>query len=173
MRTVSSGFVVINRRGEVLLGMVDNHEPPYQWTFFKGGQEGEESLMETAIRELKEETGIDIAADHKLNKYISTNYIYQYSVRQKDVYMFCVEDVEGVLEDFNFACNSYWGDNNKPEIACYKWVNIDDLKQYVFPSQRGLAEFLQRRKGEYQDCSINLDRQKYKTRPSLHSSCSW
>jgi len=142
MKIVSSGFVVINKRREVLLGKVENHDPPYQWTIFKGGQEGDETLIETAIRELKEETGIDIAADHRLNRNISTNYIYMYQLRKKDVYLFSVEDTEGVLDNFEFTCDSYWGESQQPEIADYKWVHVDELRDYIFPSQRGLADFL-------------------------------
>ena len=145
-KIVSSGFIVINRHGEVLLGEVSNHASDFKWTVFKGGVEGDESLIETALRELKEEAGIDIAADDRLNKYISTNFVYQYHMRHKDVFMFTVEDPHGVLDDFEFTCNSYWGESNNPEIDSYKWVKIEDLKDYIFPSQRGLAEFMQNTK---------------------------
>ena len=75
MKIVSSGFVILNKREEVLLGRVDAHDPPYQYTVFKGQQEKGESLLDTAIRELQEESGIDVLTEHKLNRYISTNYV--------------------------------------------------------------------------------------------------
>lgn len=146
MKTVSSGFIVINRKGEILLGKVDNHPEPFQWTVFKGKQEEGETLIETAIRELKEETGIDIVSDDRLNKNISTNYVYDYRLKHKDVYIYTLEDVEGVLNDFQFNCSSYWGEDENPEISDYKWVDIDDLEDYLFPSQRGLADFLKKHK---------------------------
>jgi 8-oxo-dGTP pyrophosphatase MutT (NUDIX family) len=145
MKIVSSGFVILNRHGEILLGRVDSHSPPYQYTVFKGQQEENESLLDTAIRELKEETGINIASEHRLNRYISANPIFIYHLSKKDVYLFSLEDVEGVLDNFEFFCSSLWGNTNQPEISGYKWVKIEDLHDYVFPSQRGLASFLQKK----------------------------
>ena len=142
MKTVSVGFIVINNKEEILLGKVSNHNPPFQWTVFKGGVEGDEEMIDTAIRELKEETGIDLATNHNLNKYISSNFVFQYHLSRKDVYLFTVEDKEGELDDFEFTCDSYWGEDNNPEIADYKWVKIKDLHQYMMASQRGLADFL-------------------------------
>lgn len=141
-KIVSSGFIVISKSGKVLLGKVNNQKPPYQWTIFKGGQEEGETLIDTAIRELKEETGIDIAGDDRLNKHISTNYVFRYSMRTKNVYLYILKDVEGVLDDFDFVCDSYWGETNQPEISGYKWVEMDDVCNWLFPSQRGLVEFL-------------------------------
>ncbi len=125
------------------MGRVDAHEPPYQWTIFKGQQEEQETLLDTAIRELKEETGIDLLENHNLNRYISINPIFIYHLNNKDVYLFSVEDVEGVLDDFEFRCDSLWGDTSQPEIYGYKWVKVEDLHNHVFPSQRGLAKYLQ------------------------------
>lgn len=145
MKIVSSGFIIQNNRGEILLGKVNSHHPPYQYTIFKGGQEDGETLLETAIRELKEETGIDLSSEHRLNRYISYEPVFSYHLKHKDVHLFFLEDVEDVLKDFNFECKSYWGDTDNPEIDEYKWVKIEDLNDYLFPSQRGLADFLKYR----------------------------
>ena len=151
MKIVSSGFVILNRREEVLLGRVDAHDPPYQYTVFKGQQEKGESLLDTAIRELQEETGIDVLTEHKLNRYISTDYVFTYHMKNKDVYLYSLEDVEGVLDNFECFCSSLWGETQHPEISGYKWVKMKDLYDHLFPSQRGLVKFLQRKyqlKGE-------------------------
>ena len=148
MKIVSSGFIVKSRRGEILLGQVANHPSPYHYTVFKGQQVEGETLIDTALRELQEETGIDISGDDRLNKNISSNFVYQYHIKGKDVYLFLVEDVEGVLDNFEFYCSSVWGENGELEISDYKWVKIKDLKDYVFPSQRGLATYLQNNYGE-------------------------
>lgn len=142
MKIISSGFVIVSHRGQVLLGKVDNHPPPYQWTVFKGQQEHDESLMETAIRELKEETGIDVAADHRLNRNISTNHVFRYSLSHKDVYLFRLDDKEMALDNFEFKCDSITDITGRPEIADYEWVNVENLRDRIFPSQRGVADFL-------------------------------
>ncbi len=145
MKVISSGFVVKNSKDEILLGRVDRHPKPYQWTIFKGQMEESETLLDTAMRELKEETGIDIVSDHNLNRKISSNYIFTYQLSHKDVYLFLLEDENGILDNFEFKCTSYFGDNNEPEINDYKWVHIKNLADYIFPSQRGLAEFLNKK----------------------------
>jgi hypothetical protein len=68
-----------------------------------------------------------------------------YRLRKKDVYIFSLDDKDGALDDFNFFCDSYWSGTKNPEIDEYKWVKIDDLDDYIFPSQRGLSEFLKKR----------------------------
>lgn len=142
-KVISSGFVIRGRDGRYLLGKADGHAPPFCFTIFKGQQEGEETLMDTAIRELKEESGIDVSIDHRLNRNISTNPIFQYSLSHKDVYVFMLVDSQGVLNDFKFSCSSYWTDN-RLEISDYKWVDLEEMYHYIFPSQRGLVDKLKR-----------------------------
>jgi 8-oxo-dGTP pyrophosphatase MutT (NUDIX family) len=143
-RTTSIGFAVRCKDGRYLLGRADGHSPPYCWTLFKGGVEGEESPIETAMRELKEETGIDVSADHRLNRNISTSHIYSYSMKTKDVFIYLLTDAEGVLDNFKFECVSFWGVDNKPEIAEYRKFSLDEIEQYIFPSQRGIIEVLRK-----------------------------
>lgn len=142
-KVISSGFVIKARDGRYLLGKADGHAEPYCWTIFKGQQEGTETLMDTAIRELKEETGIDLSTEHRLNRNISTNPIFTYSLRHKDVYVYFLHDTEAVLTDFNFNCSSFWVDN-KPEISAYQWFTLAEMRDKIFPSQRGLLDKLER-----------------------------
>ena len=142
-KIISSGFVVKGKDGRYLIGRADGHSEPYCFTVFKGGTEANENLMDTAIRELKEETGIDIANDHRLNRNISTNPIFSYSLRHKDVFIYMLTDIEGVLDSFQFTCSSFWAEN-RPEISDYKWFTLEEMRQNIFPSQRGLLEKLQR-----------------------------
>jgi len=141
-KIISSGFVVKGKDGRYLIGRADGHSEPYCFTVFKGGTEANENLMDTAIRELKEETGIDIANDHRLNRNISTNPIFSYSLRHKDVFLYLLNDIEGVLTDFKFSCSSFWIDD-KPEISEYKWVTLKEMRSMIFPSQRGVVDKLE------------------------------
>lgn len=142
MKSISCGFVVVGKDGRYLLGKAGEHEEPHCYTIFKGGLENGENYIDTAIRELKEESGIDVILDHRLNKNISTNPIYQYSLRHKDVFVFMLHDNEGVLKDFNFSCSSFYAEN-KLEIVDYKWVTLKEMRDCIFPSQRGLVEKLE------------------------------
>jgi 8-oxo-dGTP pyrophosphatase MutT (NUDIX family) len=142
-KVISCGFIVKGKNGKYLLGKAGEHPEPFCFTVFKGQQEKTETFMDTAIRELKEEAGIDISSDHRLNKNISTNPIYNYSLKHKDVYLFMLNDYEGALEDFKFFCTSFYKED-KPEISDYKWFTIEEMKDNIFPSQRGLVDKLER-----------------------------
>lgn len=145
-KVISSGFVVKGKEGRYLIGRADGHAEPYCWTVFKGKVEAnngiDDGLMDTAIRELKEETGIDISTDHRLNRNISTNPIFNYSLSHKDVFIYMLHDVEGALNDFKFFCSSFWT-TDRPEISEYKWVTLEEMKNMIFPSQRGLVDKLE------------------------------
>lgn len=153
-KIISSGFVIFNPKKEFLLGRIDGHTPPYQYTVFKGQQESGESLLDTAIRELREETDIDLLKEHKLNRYVSSEPLFQYTIKDrktqlfKDIFLFFLEDIEGVLEDYPFQCNSFWQNTTEPEISGYKWVHLDFLDEYLLPSQRGLSQFLKNKYGK-------------------------
>lgn len=145
-RVISAGFIVKCKNGQFLLGKAcyDGND---KFTIFKGRQDPGESLIETAIRELKEESGIDINVDDRLNKNISTVPIFTYSMRDKDVYVFLLNDSEGALDDFEFKCDSYYGETVKyPEIIDYKRFDLDDMDKYIFHSQLGLIELLKNKR---------------------------
>ena len=143
-KIISSGFIVQCKDRKFLLGKTSKKNDQYCWSIFKGGATGDESLIETAIRELKEESGIDIANDDRLNRNISTNPIYNYSIKEKNIYVFILVDREGALDDFNFFCNSYYGISNDPEIIEYRKFELSEMHKYIFPSQRGLLEVLKK-----------------------------
>lgn len=145
-KAISCGFIIVSNDKKILLGKATEHPSPFCWTVFKGGQEGNETYIETAIRELKEETGIDISADNILNRNISTNPIHSYSIKQKKVYLFLLEDYSGILNKKEFVCNSFWGNPPMPEISEYKWCSIEEFENMVFPSQKGIIKSLKLRK---------------------------
>ena len=72
-RVVSAGFVVRSKDGKYLLGKTTKFPKEQCWTVFKGQQEKGESLIATATRELKEESGIDILRNTTLQLSQSTS----------------------------------------------------------------------------------------------------
>ncbi|HHV81189.1 MAG TPA: NUDIX hydrolase [bacterium] len=112
MKEISSGCIVykIENNDVYLLMILDRFG---KWTFPKGKIEEGESLEETAIRELEEETGIKV----KIEQYIrETNYSYTDENRgtiEKTVYWYL-----GRAESEEI--NPRYG-----EIKEAKWVQID------------------------------------------------
>lgn len=58
-KAVAYGGVVIDAHGYLLMREVKNHFDGYVWTFAKGRQDKGESPRETALREVREEMGVD------------------------------------------------------------------------------------------------------------------
>lgn len=56
----STGIIVLSKDGDLLLVQRDQDAPsaPDTWNIVGGHREGEESPVETAVREVKEETGM-------------------------------------------------------------------------------------------------------------------
>jgi len=141
-RVISSGFVVRSKDGKFLLGKTTKYPKDQCWTVFKGQQERGESLMATAVRELREESGIDILRSMDLQLSHSTSPFFDFSMKGKDVILYLLNDTKGVLDNATFKCASYWGPNKNPEISEYKWCDLEEMESLVFPSQRGLVAYL-------------------------------
>ena len=141
-RVVSAGFIVRSQDGKYLLGRTTKYPKDQCWTVFKGQQEDNESLIATATRELKEESGIDILRNVDLQLSQSTSPYYSFAMKDKDVVLYLLNDEKGVLNEKEFSCHSYWGANKTPEICEYKWCTLDEMAELVFPSQRTLVEYL-------------------------------
>lgn len=146
-KIISAGFAVISNDSKILLGKTQKYNKYENWTIFKGGQEAGETLIETAIRELHEESGIDIMNDVRLNSNTSSSPFFNFGINDKTVFVYLLKDKDGVLNDFEFKCNSFFG-VNQPEISHYSWFNIEEAKDRVYYSQRGMIEKLIMMKNE-------------------------
>ena len=95
---VAAGGVVLERRNEKVR-VVLVHRPKYDdWSFPKGKAQPGESVTETALREVKEETGLDCRI---VQEFGAVRYRYKTSkgnVRPKVVHYFLMEPVGGRLE---------------------------------------------------------------------------
>jgi 8-oxo-dGTP pyrophosphatase MutT (NUDIX family) len=143
-RQKSAGFIV-RSVDHYLIGKTTGSSHEFKWTIFKGHVEEGESSLEAAIRELKEESGIDINSNEELSRSTSTSVFYEYSTKSKDVELFLLDDKIGVLKDFKPFCGSYFENRYgelTPEICDYKWVKYEDLQNHLFPSQRGIIDKL-------------------------------
>lgn len=73
-------------RLEILLVLSKNYDG--YWGFPKGHVEKNENLMQTAIREIKEETGLDVVIKNKNKVWISTYYPFP-NVLKTVTYFWC------------------------------------------------------------------------------------
>lgn len=102
-----------NGEREFLILLQSNH----CWSFPKGHMDAGEKEEETALRELREETGL--TADLVPNAQVSLSYDVRPLVR-KEVSLFLGKvDGEPVLEE--------------REIQSHRWVKRENLSEYLFP----------------------------------------
>jgi 8-oxo-dGTP pyrophosphatase MutT (NUDIX family) len=100
---VAAGGVIINREtaNEPLVLLV--HRPKYNdWSFPKGKLDPGETIEETAIREVREETGLECRISRELE---AVRYTYENrngERRPKVVYYFLMERASGSLAVNNF-----------------------------------------------------------------------
>ena len=138
-KIISAGFAVLSKDNKILLGKTSKYNEKGSWTIFKGQKEEGETLIDTAIRELMEESGIDIISDNRLNSNTSSSPFYSFGINDKTVFVYLLQDKEGALDGYKFVCDSFFGDD-QPEISEYGWFTIEEALNKVYPSQRGLIE---------------------------------
>lgn len=113
---ISAGALVLNSKQELLL----MHQTANKyWEFPKGKQENKETIWETAIRELKEETGITKFTRLRRFKEI-IEYRFQAPEKiiiEKKVVYFLLRTPQAV--------------KLSAEHDAYKWVNLQTAKKYV------------------------------------------
>lgn len=142
----SAGFL-IKSRGLFLLChatqlVADKQKYDGKWTISKGRCDEGETLLQTAIRELKEETGLDILSYYNLNHLIYPSNTYIASNRKVSVFFF--DDYLGLLLKQPLVCNSIIQGhhisryNGRPEMDGFDWVPAEEALNMVFPSQKHL-----------------------------------
>ena len=116
----SCGCIIINDKDEVLLV----HHNKGHWDFPKGHVEEGETEVETAIREVKEETNIDVEV---LEEY---RYSTQYSPK------------EDVIKEVIYFLAKNISDNRKAqleEVSEVKWFSMEDaIDKITFDSSRDI-----------------------------------
>lgn len=87
------------------------------WSLPKGHMEAGETEVETALRELFEETGLAAKLDTSATAVIE----YPISPISRKQVVFFLGEVSGTPK------------TREGEIECFKWVKTDELKDYLFP----------------------------------------
>ncbi|OGH10754.1 MAG: hypothetical protein A3B38_03555 [Candidatus Levybacteria bacterium RIFCSPLOWO2_01_FULL_36_13] len=123
VRSTSSGFKYL-----ILIGQHSGHKG---WVFPKGligDHKKKEGKEDTAIREVKEETGVEANIEKALTP-ITYWYVWEEEKRRKTVYYFIMKATGGKIE------NHDW------EMSDVKWVNVEKVEDTLtYPSDKKVWE---------------------------------
>eukprot|EP01117_Protostelium_nocturnum_P008873 TRINITY_DN3182_c0_g1_i2.p1 TRINITY_DN3182_c0_g1~~TRINITY_DN3182_c0_g1_i2.p1 ORF type:complete len:194 (-),score=38.11 TRINITY_DN3182_c0_g1_i2:38-619(-) len=152
-KKVSAGFVIRSRQKFLVCHATQSKTKPLRqfdgnWSISKGMVDSGESLIEAAIRELKEETSIDLDKDRlKLlvpkEKRTEMKPFCNYTTGMgKLVHVFLLDDPEGLLGEEKLECTSMIENpdmphlNGAPEMDAFMFVERHDAYKMVFKNQK-------------------------------------
>jgi putative (di)nucleoside polyphosphate hydrolase len=130
----SCGTLIINKHGELLLCHVTGTS---HWDIPKGLREPGESTLEAAMRELREETGLQF--DEAMFQEIGS---FEH-LRNKRLHLYKARAPESLDSLGNLICTSYFshdvtGDPT-PEMDSFRWASREDIRSLCpFPMARRL-----------------------------------
>ena len=114
-REKSCGCIILKDNRVLLIGAKDDDGKLF-WSFPKGHQEDGETDIETAIRETKEETGIDVKIVD--NESIKTGHLVHGGTAYKEIILFVAEPLNDEIK------------KQEDEVEKVKWVKIDEAGKY-------------------------------------------
>lgn len=126
-KTVSCGLVVISPGG-ILLGRATKTN---RWDIPKGRREKNETSIEAALREAKEETSIDF---YPFKEYL-IDLGEHYYLPHKSLHTFRLH-IEETIELSKCFCSTFVrkGIKEHPEMDKYAWVQPEEVHTFVNPS---------------------------------------
>ncbi|WP_262177140.1 NUDIX hydrolase [Saccharococcus sp. Marseille-Q5394] len=145
---VACGGLVEDREGNMLIVKTEHGG----WVFPGGQVEVGENLMDGVIREVKEESGIDVEVSHLIGVYTNSAIYKWYDG---------VTDVPTKIM-FDFACKPVGGELcTSDETSDCKWVPKDEVLAYITqPAIRARID-------EYFKFDGNVEYQEYVTHPGF------
>ncbi len=129
-REFSAGGIIFNTKGQVLLinnaAMRDPNKS--YWGFPKGHIKKDESTEDSAIREVKEETGIDAKIVSKIG---DSKYVFNSKTGK----------VFKIVIMYLMTCTYDKITHQKEELLGAQWIEVEDaLKKLSFPTDKGLLK---------------------------------
>jgi len=124
-RNISSGVVLINNQSNKPEILLIKNKKSGMWGFPKGHVEDKETLIETAIREVKEEIGLEINS-LKMKPSFESNYIDDNGNNKKVIYF--IRKIKKTVPKLNDEIDAYmWADLEKS----YEILKFPELKEIV------------------------------------------
>ena len=127
-KLVSAGGVVYNQEGEDIGIVLCGRREPATWSLPKGTPDKGETILETAVREAQEETGLRVAVEGSIGSinywFVSPSNRTRYN---KTVYFYLMSVKGGCTNDHD------------PEFDEVKWFNVDDaLQRLTYENEAGI-----------------------------------
>lgn len=121
---VGVGVYIFNNKNQLLLGLRKSEHANGTWCAPGGHMEYGETNEQAAIREVKEETGIDILAQHLILKGITNDFFEESGKHYITLHMLCTY----------YTGNPKIMEPNK--CAEWKWFDLNNLPQNLMLSNR-------------------------------------
>lgn len=126
---LSCGIILLNEVGELLLAHATNTT---HWDIPKGGPEDGESRMQTALRETKEEIGINLEGQPLLD-------LGEVPYRpEKSLHLFAARILKKNIDTSKLTCSTYFEEPHTgraiPETDAYDWVPPSRLQDFCSKS---------------------------------------
>ena len=132
----SAGIVLFRKEGKKKLFLL-LHYPSGHWDFVKGKMERDESYIETAIRETKEETGIsDVSLFDSFEEWIEYNFQYRGELVHKKVVFFLGETKTKEVKISEEHLSYDWKEYNE----AMEKTTFDNAKTILTKAQALLSE---------------------------------
>lgn len=154
LRRLSCGILILNPQQELLLCHVTGQD---EWDLPKGGQHEGETPLQSALRETREETGLQLAEQALLE-------LGRFEYRaKKDLYLFAT-----LMPRFDVAtlrCESHfseWGTGQRlPEMDGYGWFGFEQVASRcsakmstVLQQRLSLPQVLQRLRAQADELAL-------------------
>lgn len=136
------GVFLLNQDFEIL---VVKQQKNGKWSIPKGKPSSQDPILfSTALRELKEETGVDIKSYQKDEHFSDKVFIDHqdfnslYKNKKKALVAYFIR-VDYDFKDFKYTSNTYLdGTKIKSEITAYQWIHFEKAKWILPLSQRSI-----------------------------------
>ena len=135
MKKLTCGIVIVSNDTLILEGeqyiLLGHSTHNIHYDVFKGLQEVNETPLQTAIRELKEETGLCVPSTLLID-------LGQHSYnKEKNIHLFLYRTEKSAIDPLSLTCTSMVEQINGqkvipfPEMDDFKWIPISKLSQYT------------------------------------------
>lgn len=126
---ISCGIIITDTK-KVLLGHTTYRN---FWDIPKGHVEGNENYLECCLRELKEETGLDLSGFEDKIEELGT---FKYSkIKNLHLYKIIIDDFNKLPTLDTYKCTTYFEEKGKqlPELDYFAYVDLEDIYKYTNP----------------------------------------